>query len=167
MKPINLVIFACGVLFSVGLCISGMTQPAKVTGFLNFVGDWDPSLMMVMAGAVITYFTLSRFILKRQAPVMTEKFSLPTRVDIDGRLLAGAALFGFGWGLVGFCPGPALASLVTFHPAVWIFVISMTSGMYIYGTLDARFKREPDGGAGALEASAELLRHPHGENQAA
>lgn len=158
MNPTNLIIFACGILFSIGLFLSGMTQPEKVTGFLDFIGNWDPSLMLVMAGAVTTYFTLSRFTLKREAPVMTEKFSLPTRVDIDGRLIAGAALFGFGWGLVGFCPGPALASLVTLNPAVWIFVMSMSMGMYVYGALDTRYKGEPDGGAGALEASAETLR---------
>jgi uncharacterized membrane protein YedE/YeeE len=160
MKPVNMIIFGCGVLFSIGLCLSGMTQPTKVTGFLNFIGDWDPSLMMVMGGAVTTYFILSRFTLKRSAPVMAPKFMLPTRVDIDGRLIAGAALFGLGWGLVGFCPGPALASLTTLNSSVWIFVVSMTMGMYVYGTLDTRLKGEPDGGAGALESSAELLRHP-------
>ena len=160
MKPVNMIIFACGVLFSIGLCLSGMTQPTKVTGFLNFIGDWDPSLMMVMGGAVTTYFILSRFTLKRSAPVMAPKFMLPTRVDIDGRLIAGAALFGLGWGLVGFCPGPALASLTTLNSSVWIFVVSMTMGMYVYGTLDTRFKGEPDGGAGALETSADILQHP-------
>jgi len=152
MNPLNLIIFACGVVFSLGLTLSGMTQPEKVTNFLNFIGDWDPSLLLVMVGAVTTYFTLSRFVLRREAPVMAGNFSLPTRADIDGRLLAGSALFGLGWGLVGFCPGPALASLTTLNPSVWIFVISMTSGMYMYGTLDTRFKNEPDGGAGALDA---------------
>ena len=158
-KP-NLITFAIGIVFSIGLCLSGMTQPEKVTSFLNFMGNWDPSLILVMAGAVTTYFTLSRFILKRKAPVLAKKFSLPTRVDIDGRLLAGSALFGLGWGMVGFCPGPALASLVTLDQSVWIFVISLTTGMYVFGTLDTRFAGEPDGGAGALEASAEAFRHP-------
>ena len=91
---------------------------------------------------------------------MAPKFMLPTQVDIDGRLIAGAALFGIGWGLVGFCPGPALASLTTLNPSVWIFVVAMTMGMYVYGTLDTRFKGEPDGGAGALEASTEAFRQP-------
>jgi len=160
MNPTNIVIFSIGIVFSLGLCLSGMTQPEKVTAFLDFTGNWDPSLLMVMLGAVTTYFTLSRFTLKRKAPMLAQKFALPTRVDIDGRLVAGAAMFGFGWGMVGFCPGPALASLVTLNSSVWIFVISMTAGMYIYGTLDTRFKGEPDGGAGALERSAEALRHP-------
>ena len=160
MNPGNIVIFSIGILFSLGLFLSGMTQPEKVIGFLDFLGNWDPSLMMVMLGAVTTYFTLSRFTLKRSTPILAEKFVLPTRVDIDGRLVAGAAMFGFGWGMIGFCPGPALASLVTLNSSVWIFVISMTAGMYVYGTLDSRFKGEPDGGAGALEASAEVFRHP-------
>jgi len=160
MNPTNIVIFSIGIVFSLGLCLSGMTQPEKVTAFLDFTGNWDPSLLMVMLGAVTTYFTLSRFTLKRKTPVLAQKFALPTRVDIDGRLIAGAAMFGFGWGMVGFCPGPALASLVTLNSSVWIFVISMTAGMYVYGTLDTRFKGEPDGGAGALETSAEALRHP-------
>lgn len=158
MNPSNIVIFSIGVVFSIGLALSGMTQPTKVTGFLDFLGDWDPSLLLVMLGAVTTYFTLSRMILKRRQPVLAEKFALPTRVDIDGRLVAGAAMFGFGWGMVGFCPGPALASLVTLNSSVWIFVISMTAGMYIYGTLDTRFRNEPDGGAGALEPAAEAVR---------
>jgi uncharacterized membrane protein YedE/YeeE len=158
MNKSNLTTYLLGVLFSIGLCLSGMTQPTKVTGFLDFTGNWDPSLLMVMLGAVSVYFTLSRFTLRRQAPVLAGKFALPTRVDIDGRLVAGAALFGTGWGLVGFCPGPALASLVTLNPSVWIFVVSMTMGMYVYGTLDTRFKNEPDSGAGALEPSAISLR---------
>ena len=160
MNPANLLTFLMGLLFSIGLCLSGMTLPSKVTGFLDFTGNWDPSLMMVMAGAVTVYFILARFTLKLEAPLLAGKFSLPTRVDIDGRLVAGAAMFGAGWGLVGFCPGPALASLTTLNPSVWIFVVSMTMGMYVYGTLDTRFRGEPDGGAGALEPSAEALRHP-------
>ena len=149
-------VFFSGLLFSLGICISGMAQPDKVTGFLDFVGDWDPSLMLVMAGAVSTYFILQRLILKRRAPVLSRKFSLPTRRDIDGRLVAGAALFGIGWGLIGFCPGPALVSLVTFDEAVWIFVISMSLGMYIYGSLDARYAGQPDGGAGYMEIVREV-----------
>ena len=144
--------FLVGLIFSIGLCLSGMTQPSKVVGFLDIAGNWDPSLALVMFGAVATYFVGQRFVLKRDNPVLAKSYGLPTRVDIDGRLLAGSAMFGVGWGLAGFCPGPALASLVTFEPAIFIFVISMTLGMYIYGTLDSRFTSEPDGGAGAFEA---------------
>ncbi len=144
--------FLVGLIFSVGLYLSGMTQPSKVIGFLDIAGNWDPSLALVMFGAVVTYFIGQRFILKRDTPVLAKSYGLPTRVDIDGRLLAGSAMFGVGWGLAGFCPGPALASLVTFDPNIFIFVISMTLGMYVYGTLDTRFTSEPDGGAGAFEA---------------
>lgn len=163
MNPSNLLTFIMGMLFGIGLCLSGMTLPHKVTGFLDFTGNWDPSLIFVMAGAVSVYFILSRFTLKRRAPVFATRFALPTRVDIDGRLVAGAALFGAGWGLVGFCPGPALASLTTLDPSVWIFVVSMTMGMYVYGTLDTRFRSEPDGGAGALEISSLASTPPPGE----
>jgi len=144
--------FLVGLIFSIGLCLSGMTQPSKVIGFLDIAGSWDPSLALVMFGAVATYFVGQRFILKRDTPILAKSYGLPTRVDIDGRLLAGSAMFGVGWGLAGFCPGPALASLVTLDPNIFIFVISMTLGMYVYGTLDARFTGEPDGGAGVFEA---------------
>jgi len=167
MNPSNILTFLMGTLFSIGLSLSGMTIPSKVTGFLDFTGNWDPSLVMVMVGAVTVYFILARFTLRRDTPLFASKFALPTRVDIDGRLVAGAALFGAGWGLVGFCPGPALASLTTLNPSVWIFVVSMTMGMYVYGTLDTRFRSEPDGGAGALESSAEVLRHPVRKQEAA
>jgi uncharacterized membrane protein YedE/YeeE len=111
-----------------------------------------------MGGAVTTYFILSRFTLKRDKPITGEKFQLPTRVDIDGRLIAGAALFGIGWGMGGYCPGPALASLVTLDTNIMIFVLSMSMGMYVYGTLDSRFTSEPDGGAGALEPPVIAIR---------
>ena len=166
MNPANLLTFLMGTLFSIGLCLSGMTLPTKVTGFLDFTGNWDPSLVMVMAGAVAVYFTLARFTLRLESPLLATRFALPTRMDIDGRLVAGAAMFGAGWGLVGFCPGPALASLTTLNPSVWIFVVSMTMGMYVYGTIDTRFKGEPDGGAGALESTAEAVRHPLAEQKA-
>jgi len=148
----NITTYITGFIFSIGLCLSGMTEPAKVVGFLDIAGNWDPSLAMVMFGAVSVYFIGSRFILKSEKPVFAAKFGLPTRIDIDGRLIAGSAMFGVGWGLAGFCPGPALASLVTLDTNIIIFVMSMTLGMYVYGTLDSRFTAEPDGGAGVFEA---------------
>jgi len=92
--------------------------------------------------------------MRRQKPVYAPKYSLPTRMDIDGKLITGALLFGTGWGISGYCPGPALASLTTLEPSVVIFVVSMTLGMYVYGTIDSRVANqdEPDGGMGVFEA---------------
>lgn len=142
---------ACGVLFSLGLGISGMTQPQKVTGFLNILGDWDPSLLFVMVGALLVYFVSHMLVLRREAPLFGSRFALPGRSDIDRPLVLGAALFGTGWGLIGFCPGPALAALITGHQAVIIFVLAMTVGMYAFEVLDVRFSMEPDGGAGLIK----------------
>lgn len=150
----NIIIFLSGFAFSIGLAVSGMTQPEKVIGFLDFVGNWDPSLMMVLLGAVVTYFISQRLILKREQSVFGDQFQLPTRMDIDTPLVAGAAMFGTGWGLVGFCPGPALVSGVTGNPQVLIFVLSMSLGMYLFSSLHLRYSNEPDGGASPLDAIA-------------
>ncbi len=146
-----IVLFLCGLMFSLGLGISGMTQPEKVIGFLDFVGNWDPSLMLVLLGAVITYFIAQRFILVRETSVLGDKFQLPTRMDIDPQLVVGAAMFGTGWGMVGFCPGPALTSCITGTTEVLEFVIAMSLGMYLFGALHLRYSREPDGGASPLD----------------
>jgi uncharacterized membrane protein YedE/YeeE len=150
---VNLVIFIAGVVFSIGLGLSGMTQPSKVVGFLDFIGDWDPSLMLVMAGAVFVYFISQRFTLRRNGPVFIKGgFQLPTRADIEMPMIIGNIIFGIGWGMVGFCPGPALTSSITGNPAVLIFLVSMAVGMYVYGAIDTRLAtREPDGGAGIHE----------------
>lgn len=148
----NIAIFVGGFIFAIGLGVSGMTQPSKVVGFLNFIGNWDPSLIFVMAGAVMVYFIAQRLILHtRDNPVFESKFQLPTRVDIDWQLIAGAALFGAGWGLVGFCPGPAIVSVVSGNAQVLVFVVSMAAGMYLFAALHTRYEREPDGGAGVFE----------------
>ena len=125
----KLSVFFCGWLFAIGLGVAGMTQPAKIIGFLDVSGAWDPSLLFVMAGAV--FFGLAAFplVLKRPSPILEERFALPDKAGIDRRLLAGAALFGVGWGLSGYCPGPALVSLVTFNPSVLVFVASMLAGL--------------------------------------
>ena len=94
-----------GTLFGLGLAISGMVNPAKVIGFLDITGDWDPTLAFVMGGALLVTIPAFRLILKRSRPVLADKFELPTKKDVDGRLLAGSAIFGVGWGLAGFCPG--------------------------------------------------------------
>src|SRR6266508_4619266 len=103
--------FVSGLVFAIGLAISGMTQPAKVTAFLDFTGNWDPSLACVIAGAIMVHAVLYRAIRRRPTPLFAPTFSVPTRTDIDPRLVGGAAIFGIGWGLGGFCPGPAVTSL--------------------------------------------------------
>lgn len=121
--------FASGVLFAVGLAISGMTHPAKVIGFLDIFGDWDISLMFVMGGAVGTKMLLKPLRRNLNRPLFEEKFCLPTRRDIDARLLIGATLFGAGWGLLGYCPGPAITSIATFDPQLMLFIVAMLAGM--------------------------------------
>lgn len=131
MRQIVAALFA-GVLFGVGLTVSRMIDPAKVLGFLDVAGPWDPSLALVLAGAAGTAAIGYRLVLGRARPMLAGSFALPTRRDIDLRLLGGAALFGVGWGLVGLCPGPALVGLgVAFGP-VAIFVAAMVAGMAIF-----------------------------------
>lgn len=138
----TLAAFVSGVIFAIGLAIGGMTKPAKVAGFLDFTGNWDPSLMFVMGGAVMTHAILYRLIRKRPTPLFTEAFVIPTRTDLDARLLGGAALFGIGWGLSGFCPGLAITSVVSGKTPVLIFVVAMIVGMYLYKLLDTFEKRK-------------------------
>ena len=121
---------AAGVVFGVGLIVSGMTDPAKVRNFLDLAGLWDPSLAFVMGGAVVVAFIGYRLAFASGAPLFAERFSLPTSTQIDLRLVAGAALFGIGWGLAGFCPGPALASVYSGGASAWIFVAAMLTGMW-------------------------------------
>ncbi|HTQ25630.1 MAG TPA: DUF6691 family protein [Candidatus Binataceae bacterium] len=124
--------FISGVVFALGLGISGMTRPVKVIGFLDFFGAWDASLAFVIVGAIAVYFVAYRFSRTMPSPLLAPDFSLPKRSDIDAKLVLGAAVFGMGWGLSGFCPGPALTSLASGAPAVAIFVAAMALGMYIY-----------------------------------
>jgi uncharacterized membrane protein YedE/YeeE len=129
-------VFLAGLLFAVGLGVSGMTLPQKVKGFLDVAGDWDASLALVMVGSAGVYLVLHPLVLKLAHPLFDLSFHLPGRQDIDQPLVIGAALFGVGWGLVGFCPGPALTALVAGSPKVLIFFLSMVVGMYAYGTLN-------------------------------
>lgn len=128
----NLVSFLVGLVFALGLGVSGMMMPAKVIGFLDVTGAWDLSLALVMVGAISVHAVLYRLIRRRMSPVLGGKFQIPTRKDIDPRLISGAALFGVGWGLGGFCPGPALASLAGGAPVVIAFVASMLGGMWLF-----------------------------------
>ena len=121
-----------GALFGVGLVVSGMADPRKVIGFLDFAGDWDPTLALVMGGALLVTLPAFRLILKRPRPVLADGFSLPTKSAVDRRLVGGSVLFGIGWGLSGFCPGPAVAALSTGLTPVLAFVASMMAGMAVY-----------------------------------
>ncbi len=122
----------CGWVFAVGLGLSGMTQPAKVIGFLDVTGDWDPTLMFVMGGAVMLGLVTFPLVLKRHTPLLAETFVVPDNTKrIDVKLLSGAALFGVGWGMSGYCPGPALVSIVTGNLSVIVFFISMLIGLAI------------------------------------
>lgn len=130
-----------GVLFGVGLAVSGMTLPSKVAGFLDFTGSWDPTLMFVMGGAIGVHALVYWLARKRPSPILADRFQLPTRRDIDARLVLGAAIFGVGWGLGGYCPGPAVTSLVTGHLEVVAFVAAMLGAMWAVGWVEARGKK--------------------------
>lgn len=121
-----------GTLFGVGLAVSGMVDPQKVIGFLDVAGDWDPTLAFVMGGALLVTIPAFRLIFKRPRPVLVDEFELPTKKGLDTRLLGGSALFGVGWGLSGFCPGPAVTALATGLTPVFAFVVAMIAGMAIY-----------------------------------
>lgn len=128
-----LVQFAIGLVFGLGLVIAGMSDPAKVLNFLDLgaipTGGWDPSLAFVMGGAIAVTFIGFRLVLRRPQPIFGGTFHLPTATDIDARIVAGPALFGIGWGLAGFCPGPAFTALTTSGTAALVFVAAMLVGM--------------------------------------
>ncbi len=126
-----------GLLFGIGLAVSQMVNPAKVLNFLDFTGTWDPSLAFVLAGAVGTAAVGFRLIRRRTAPLFADAFQLPTARHIDWRLVIGSAIFGIGWGLVGFCPGPAVAALAIEQTGVGLFVVAMLAGMAAFRALTA------------------------------
>lgn len=143
MKRALAVSFGAGLLFAVGLGLSGMTQPGKVLAFLDVTGDWDPSLALVMAGAIGVHAVFVRIASARAKPYLVETFDLPRAKQIDARLVLGSALFGAGWGIAGYCPGPALVSLASFHPSALIFVGSMALGMSLHGLVPPTSKPLP------------------------
>lgn len=126
---------AIGALFALGLGLSGMTQPAKVLGFLDVAGAWDPTLLYVMGSAVVVNFIGFRLTVGRPHPWLAARFDVPSRRDIDLPLVAGAAVFGLGWGLAGFCPGPALVALASGSLEVIIFVVAMFAGFVLKDVL--------------------------------
>jgi hypothetical protein len=127
-----LVSFISGVVFAVGLGIGGMTQPAKVIGFLDFAGNWDPSLIFVMLGAIGVHSLFYHVFRSRLAPVVSLTISLPSRKEIEPRLIGGSVIFGFGWGLAGYCPGPALTSLASGNISAVIFSAGMLIGIVAF-----------------------------------
>jgi len=118
-----------GVVFGVGISVSGMANPAKVLNFFDLAGTWDPSLAFVMGGALIVTFIGYRYVLKRPVPMMDTAFHLPTRRDLDLPLIGGSAVFGIGWGIAGFCPGGALPALGTGNLNVFMFVGALMVGI--------------------------------------
>ncbi len=131
-----------GLIFGLGLVISGMSNPAKVIGFLNLAGDWDPTLLLVMGGALVVTIPGFQLLKKRARPLFAERFEFPTRKDLDPRLMVGAALFGLGWGIAGFCPGPAIAALATARLDVALFVGAMIAGGVVHRIIFS--PRSPD-----------------------
>ena len=125
--------FSAGLVFGVGLIVSGMADPGKVIGFLDVAGRWDPSLAFVMGGAILVGFFAFRLAGRRGRTFLGGALHLPTRRDIDLRLLAGSVVFGIGWGLAGFCPGPALVSFASGVDQAAVFVLAMLGGMLAYG----------------------------------
>ncbi|MBF4989809.1 DUF6691 family protein [Methylophilus sp. QUAN] len=121
-----------GVVFGLGLIVGGMTNPAKVLAFLDISGDWDPSLAFVMMGAIAVGFFAFKAAAKQSRSLLGLPMQLPAMKQVDRKLVIGALLFGAGWGLAGFCPGPAVASLLVGGSAVWIFVASMLVGMALH-----------------------------------
>lgn len=139
--------YLIGLLFGIGIVLSGMGDPAKVLNFFDLAGSWDPSLIFVMGGALVTTFLGYRFVLKRPAPLFGVGFKIPGKTEIDARLLGGSALFGVGWGIAGFCPGGALPMLGTGDHRVALFVGACLVGIFAARQLSRRLP-----GAGAAKA---------------
>ena len=125
-------ILVAGLIFGLGLAVSGMTHANKVLGFLDVTGNWDPSLLLVLGGAVAVTVVAFRLILRRPAPMLEEKFTLPTATDIDGPRVVGAAIFGIGWGISGYCPGPGIALLAAPGWETWVFIPALLLGAFLH-----------------------------------
>lgn len=128
----NLAALLAGILFGLGLAVSHMVEPAKVLAFLDVTGRWDPSLLLVMFGAIVVSFIAYRLISRRPRPLFADKFFLPTKTELDRPLVLGAAIFGVGWGLAGYCPGPAIATLGLVTWEAPVFVAALAAGSLTY-----------------------------------
>lgn len=136
----NLAALLAGFMFAIGLALSGMTRPSKVLGFLDIAGAWDPSLLLVMVGAIGVYATAYWSTPHMKRSVLGETFVRPTASDLDARLVVGAVVFGIGWGLVGYCPGPAIVSLGAGMLEPFVFVAAMCAGLWITRAIDSRVR---------------------------
>lgn len=125
----KLISLVSGVIFGVGLVISGMTNPEKVIGFLSITNNWDASLMFVMGGAILVAGPFFFLLKNKETSALGNQIDLPKNQKIDNKIIVGSALFGIGWGLVGLCPGPAIAAVATFDPIAIVFLISMAVGV--------------------------------------
>lgn len=134
--------FVVGLLFGLGLMLSGMTDPGKVIGFLDLFGAWDPSLALVMGGAILVGFFAFTVAKKRTTTFLGGVLRFPTNMDIDKKLVVGSLMFGSGWGLAGFCPGPAMVSMADGQPKALVFVLAMLVGMLGFELMD-RFVHAP------------------------
>lgn len=140
----NLVALGCGLLFAAGLGISGMTDPRRVVAFLDVAGAWDPSLMLVMVGAIAVNAAAYRWVLRARAPLLAQRFRITTKRRVDARLVGGAAMFGVGWGLSGYCPGPALVAAVSLNADTLVFASAMLAGMAVHAAgSGALFRARP------------------------
>jgi uncharacterized membrane protein YedE/YeeE len=140
VKRTDLVALGSGLLFALGLGLAGMTDPTKVVGFLDVAGAWDPSLAFVMIGAIGVHMLFVRRARSVSAPRFATAFAVPTASRLDRNLVVGALLFGIGWGIAGYCPGPVLVSLVSLEPSALVFVAAMIAGMVLYAGV---FERAP------------------------
>lgn len=143
--------FLAGLLFGLGLCLSGMTNPRKVLGFLDLAGAWDPSLALVMVGAIAVAFIAFRVAGRRPASFSRRPFQFPASGAIDARLFSGSLLFGMGWGLVGFCPGPAIVNLGYLEWRAALFVLAMAAGMALHAAITTPAPARPVEPKAALE----------------
>ena len=128
--------FVAGLVFALGLGVSGMTQADKVLGFLNVAGDWDPSLAFVMGGAIVVHLAVYRLLPTVKRPLFEAHFRVPTRADIDARLVGGAAIFGIGWALGGYCPGPGIVAGASGSITAILFMVGLVSGMTLFQAFD-------------------------------
>ncbi len=136
MQKTHLTAFLVGLVFGAGLLVSGMANPAKVLGFLDLAGAWDPSLALVMAGAIAVALPMFQLFGRRERSLLGESMELPTRRDLDSRLLLGGLGFGIGWGLAGFCPGPAIVALGAAEVKALVFVAAMVAGMALFEVIE-------------------------------
>ena len=143
-------VLAAGLVFGFGLALSGMTHASKVLGFLDVTGNWDPSLLLVLAGAVTVTLVAFHFILQWRAPAFEDKFQLPTARKIDAPLMAGAAIFGIGWGISGYCPGPGIALLAAPGWETWVFIPAVLLGVFLH-----RVSASPTGGVATAPSATD------------